>query len=145
MEANEVIQNMAARTSANGNNSVQASIDKLAEAFTQFRVESAKDTGGTSEQLRHIQEDIKELSGLFEKVAAHDTRITVLETEKREADKMAREWRDESIADRGKIKASIEKLEETTDGLRGQLMFYAGAIAVLSIVAQVVLKLVFHV
>jgi TolA-binding protein len=88
---------------------VQASIDKLAEAFNQYRVESAQDRGATGEQLRHIQESVKELNGLFEKVAKLETQVAVLETAARERDKTLSEWRDESIKDRTTLHSTDER------------------------------------
>lgn len=128
----EEIETMAA-TKTNGHDSVQVNIDRLTDSLNQFRVESASDRGATVAELRHIQDSIKELNGLFGKVGALETRVSVLETEKKDFDKTVREWRDESIADRSAIRAELSKLGDTDDAQWRLIYIGMGAVMALQV------------
>src|SRR5512143_3470034 len=97
------------RTTTSGAENVQASIDRLAEALNQFRVESAADRGSTVTELRHIQESIRELNGLFGKVASLETRMAVAESSARDLDKQVRDWHEESAGDRAHLHAADDR------------------------------------
>lgn len=123
----------------------RAEIANLSKLVGDFRVEAAKSQGATDAKMEQLMSAVKALDGLASRVSVLETRCAVVEAKHTEADKQTREWRDESISDRAKIKGDIEALEKVTGDLDKKLAFYAGMFAVLSVVVQLVLKFVFNV
>lgn len=110
---------------------MKASIDALIKSFADFRVEVATNNGANSTELRHIQESVKALDGLFSRVSNLERSFAVLDEGSKTFDKLVREWREESIRDRGALKSEIEVERQRVDKLDNYKWFALGGIGML--------------
>lgn len=84
-------------------------ITQLVDTLNQVRVEIAETSGGMRADLRHIQDSIRELNGLFAKVSSLETGLAVADSRQRDLEKTVQDWHDDGVTDRARLHQTDER------------------------------------
>ncbi len=91
---------------------LKAAIDKLVDGFTAFQVKTGENYGATAAELRHIQESLKALDGLFSRVSVAEKDIALLKEQHTNFVNNVLSWKKDSEEDREGIHREVEPLKE---------------------------------